>query len=237
MGYLTESIAMAARSKRCHQQWGEHFAHCQQSIQFAVEQCASHHTVLIFGAGSLNDIPLVLLSNRFERVLLVDVLFLKAARNKVQIYPNVELIEADITESIQAVYQGQTVCNKPQRWLDNPNISLVVSLNLITQLPLLPAKWLMKQGRAKEKTIEQLSKKMIEQHLNYLHRFKGQACLIADRWDTEFDNNGQVLDEFDPWWEVEQPQTLNEWDWLIVPIGEGKPGLGQKNRVGVSILK
>lgn len=227
---------MAARSKRCNQQWGEHYAHCQQSIRLAMDACSTHQTALIFGAGSLNDVPLASLSEQFERVLLVDLLFLKSARKKIQPYPNIQLIEADVTESIQTVYQGQITPNKPQRWLDDASISLVVSLNLITQLPLLPAKWLIKQGGYEDGEIESLSKLMIQQHVDYLSAFNGQACLIADRWDTEFDRNGKVVDEFDPWWEIKQPQTLTEWDWELVPIGEGKPGLSQKNRVGVSLL-
>jgi len=236
MGYLTESIAMAARSKRCQSQWGEHYAYCQQSIQSAMQRCSTHHTALIFGAGSLQDIPVKALSEHFEKVLLVDVLFLKSARKRVQAFSNIELIEADITESMSLIFQGQTNLTLPKRWLDNQNISLVVSLNLITQLPLLPAKWLMKNRSVQEVDIERLSRQVIQQHLDYLCAFSGVVCLIADRWDTEFDNTGQVLDEFDPWWEVEQPQTSKEWDWQVVPIGEGRSNSGQKNRVGVSFL-
>ena len=237
MGYLKESIAMASRSKRCVQQWGSHFEHCQQAIQSAIELCESHHTALIFGAGSLQDIPLEHLSQCFENVILVDLLFLQSARQRVKKFSNIQLIEADITESLFAIYKGQIATTSPKRWQDCSDISFVVSLNLITQLPLLPCKWLMNHYQIDEKTVNQLSKQVIQQHLDYLKGFLGVKCLIADRWDTEFDRFGNKIDEFDPWWEITQPETVNEWDWELVPAGEGRARLGQKNRVGVSLLK
>jgi len=236
MGYLHESIAMASRSQRCHQQWGQHYQHCQSTIIQAIDQCEDFHTAIIFGAGSLRDIPLDVLSERFQQVLLVDLVFLKSARLKVQPFPNICLIEADVTENMHALYTGKQVLNPPQRWLEDSNVSLVVSLNLITQLPLLPAKWLIKHYHVKERLVDQMSKQLIQQHLDYLQKFTGVKCLIADRWDTEFDATGNTIDEFDPWWDITQPETVKEWDWVLVPIGEGSANLGQKNRVGVSFL-
>jgi len=236
MGYLHESIAMASRSKRCQKQWGEHYQHCQNTIIQAIDQCNDFNTAIILGAGSLRDIPLETLSQRFQQVLLVDLSFLKSARDQVKAFSNVALIDADITENISHFYQGDTRVIEPQRWLDDLGVSLVVSLNLITQLPLLPAKWLMKRYQVKEDLIDKMSKQLIQHHLNYLQAFSGVKCLIADRWDTEFDAEGNIIDEFDPWWDITQPETVKEWDWELVPIGEGKTKSVQKNRVGVSFL-
>ncbi len=236
MGYLHEAIAMAARAKRCQQQWGEHYQNCQISIQQAVEQCEEFDSVLIFGAGSLNDVPLELLSKRFKKVLLVDLLFLQAARDKVKPYANIQLIEHDVTESIDAFFSGSSQCSVPQCWLDEPQISLVVSLNLITQLPLLPAKWLMRNFQQSEQTVDLLSKQLIQQHLDYLQQFCGVKCLIADRWDTESDSAGNIVDEFDPWWDIPQPPVVKQWSWELVPLKESNTHLAQKNRVGVSFI-
>lgn len=236
MGYLHESIAMASRSQRCAQQWGEHYQHCQNTIIQAIDKCSDFHTAIIFGAGSLRDVPLEVLSQRFNQVLLVDLVFLKSARHKVKSFSNISLLETDVTENIKTLFKGESKLTTSQRWLDDSNVSLVVSLNLITQLPLLPAKWLMRRYQVKEQLIDQISKQMIQQHLDYLQAFSGVKCLIADRWDTEFDVYGKITDEFDPWWGIDQPKTVKEWDWELVPIGEGKMNLGQKNRVGVSFL-
>jgi len=227
---------MASRSQRCEEQWGSHFKSCQQTIQTAVSYCSTHHTVLVFGAGSLKDVPVDILSRRFKKVILVDLLFLKSARQRVKGFSNVELVEADITESIASIYTGSAHLSTPQRWLDCSDISLVVSLNVITQLPLLPSKWLMKRFGFNEFEINRFIKQMIQQHIDYLQNFSGLSCLIADRWDTEFDYLGNKVDEFDPWWEVAQPATVEEWDWVLVPRGEGRNKIVQKNRVGVSFL-
>lgn len=232
---------MAARARRCHRQWGHHYKLCQQSIEAAMARCTSQQTALIFGAGSLQDVPLELLAQNFKQVILVDLLFLKAARKRAQAFHNIQLIEADVTESISALFNGKMTLTTPQRWLTDSTVSLVVSLNLITQLPLLPAKWLLKHAGATELEVESLSKQLIQQHIDYLCTFSCTVCLIADRLNSEFDASGKIIDEFDPWWGVGSPATIEEWDWELVPIGESQrkvagKRIGQKNRVGVSYL-
>lgn len=236
MGYLHEAIAMAARAKRCRVPWQSHYQKCQTVINEAMQRCEKHRTALIMGAGSLNDIPLSGLSEQFETVYLIDLVFLKSAKQQAAMFRNVHLIEADVTESVADIFKGQTLLTPPQAWLNKTDIDLVVSLNILTQLPLLPAKWLLSKYALPELALADLSQTMIQQHLDYIQKFNATVCLIADRWDTEFDASGKVLDEFDPWWEVEQPDVIKSWEWELMPVGEVNRSQGQKNRVGVSYL-
>ncbi|WP_237260825.1 hypothetical protein [Thiomicrorhabdus immobilis] len=235
MGYLKEAIAMSARADRCQQEWGMHYEKCQQVILQAMTRAVQHRKVLIFGAGSLNDVPLEALSNRFERVMLVDLVFLKSAREKAAKFDNVELIEHDVTESLEWISEGQAMVQAPSTWLDDPHIDLVVSLNLITQLPLIPVRWLLNDYKLSEEAADIVGKQLIFAHVNYLKQFSGEVCLIADRLDIEFDEQGQEVERFDPWWDVEPPKAETTWEWEVVPLGEaGKKW--QKNHVGVSFL-
>ncbi len=193
-------------------------------------------TVLVFGAGSLNDIPLSYLSSQFFKVILVDLVFLKPARRLASNYSNVELIEHDITESLDWLYQGQTLVQSPSRWLNDSSIDLVISLNLITQLPLIPVRWLMDEFDLSELEADIVGKQLIFAHLSYLKQFSGEVCLIADRVDIELDPQGLELDRFDPWWDVEQPKADTHWEWDVMPLGESDASKSQKNLIGVSTL-
>lgn len=236
MGFLKEAIAMQARSKRCLHSWGPHYKECQKAILTAADRAVQKRKMVIFGAGTLNDIPLDALSESFETILLVDLVFLKPARQRAASYANVTLIEHDVTESLKWIQQGQSLVQAPTHWLDDESIDLVVSLNLITQLPLIPVRWLMEQYDLPEAEGDIVGKQLIFAHLHYLQQFSGEVCLIADRVDIEFNGVGEELERFDPWWDVEQPKTNTVWEWILVPLGEVSRNKGQKNLVGVSFL-
>lgn len=240
MGFLTEGIATSARAKRCRNDWLSHYQACQNSILQALEACSQTRHCLVFGAGSLQDIPLDTLSERFEHITLVDLVFLPAARRKVRIYDNIELLEHDVTESLEAVFKGQQDIAAPSYGLDRPQIDLVISLNLLTQLPLLPVKWLQSRYQYSDRQADELGQQLMESHLQYLQKLKQQngavVCLIADRWVQRLDCEGQLIKEFDPWWEVPKPEAQHEWDWQVMPIGEVSRHYRQLHRVGVSIL-
>jgi len=236
MGYLKESIAMAARAKRCQSEWGIHYQYCQNAILEAAKRAVQHRTVVVFGAGTLKDIPLLELSTIFDKVILVDLVFLNSANKMIADYDNVELVEHDVTESLTWISQGQDMVQSPTAWLDDPQVDLVVSLNLITQLPLIPVRWLMDDYQFTESDVDIFGKQLIFAHLNYLKQFSGEVCLIADREDVEFNRDGKEVDRFDPWWDVEPPHPDYTWQWEVVPLGEGAGGRWQKNTVGVSFL-
>ena len=236
MGYLKESIAMSARAKRCQNQWGVHYQYCQNAILESVNRSVQRRTILIFGAGTLKDIPLEELAGLFQRVILVDLVFLSTAYQQVAKFNNVELVEHDVTESLSWISQGQVFVQNPTQWLDDESIDLVVSLNIVTQLPLIPVRWLMTEFQFREEEVDIIGKQLIFAHLNYLRQFSGEVCLIADREDVEFDRAGKEVDRFDPWWDVEAPNTAYTWQWEVVPLGEGAHGRWQKNKVGVSFL-
>ena len=236
MGYVKEAIAMSARAERCQAEWGSHYKQCQQVILQAIKRAVLHRSVLIFGAGSLNDVPLDALAKQFEKVLLVDLVFLKSARQQASKYSNVELIEHDVTESLEWISEGQAMVQTPTAWLDDNEIDLVISLNLITQLPLIPVRWLLNDFNLSEDAADIVGKQLIFAHVNYLKQFPGEVCLIADRLDIEFDQQGHEVDRFDPWWDVEPPKAEMTWEWEVVPLREAASKQWQKNRVGVSFL-
>jgi len=247
MAFLEEAISMAARRKRCLSQWDAHFKHCQEAILEAVAQSQLRRKIIILGAGSLLDIPVQTLAEQFEAVYLVDIVFLKAARQQVKLFKNVYLVEQDVTGVLEPLLKGesyQSLMKKPCHvsleeglWQDRSEIDCIVSLNLLSQLPLIPVNWLLKKTTIIEKEAERFGQKLIQDHLTFLNAFEQTKCLISDRNHIEFNQYHQVVDEFNPLWEVEVPPATQQWDWEVIPLGEGSQTLGQKNTVGVSIWK
>ncbi|MDG6778193.1 hypothetical protein QCB44_05685 [Thiomicrorhabdus sp. zzn3] len=237
MGFLREAIAMAARSQRCQRQWQPHYQACQQAVLEACERVESKRKLLILGAGTLQDIPLAQLSQRFDEILLVDLVFLRSARSQIASYRNVHLVEWDVTESLLSLYRCESKLASPKRWLDDSEIDLVVSLNLTTQLPLLPFDWLTRHCSISDEQAERMAQALISQHLHYLRQFAqcgSKVCLIADRYAQRFDTRGQEIERFDLWWGQKVPKTERQWFWPLMPLGEVSAGYSQTHCVGVT---
>lgn len=237
MGYLSEAIAMQTRHRRCYSSWQPHFQSCQNTILEAVSQCPQYRHLVVMGAGSLADIPLAQLAAQFQQVQLVDLVFLKPARRAVQQYPNVTLIEVDVSGVLAQVAMGETTLQYEDYWRPDQMaaVDAVVSLNLATQLPLIPVRWLMKHDGLAENDADRMGKSIIEAHLKQLNEYAGVKCLIADRQITEYDLNGVQLDQFDPAWDVPLPKVVQSWDWQVIPAGESVHKTVQVNEVGASI--
>ncbi len=231
LGHLQEAIALSARYRRCQPAWDAHYQVCREEITHAIEKSSCRKRALILGAGLLHDLPLKALARAFEQVVLIDLVFLREARRRAAQYKNVILQQQDVTGALEALLKGQ---HQPQRpcWDGETPVSLVVSLNLVTQLPLRPAQFLLKQGVAPER-IDAYGRALIQAHLDYLNQFTGaQICLIADR-HIEERRQGRVVDVIDPWWGVPSPKPQRQWWWQAVPAKEGR-GLARWHQVGVN---
>ena len=240
MGYLHEAIAMQARHKRCQHSWQSHFQQCQHAILDAVSQCQQRRCVVVMGAGSLDDIPLAQLSKQFQNVYLVDLVFLKSAKKMAKRYNNVHLLEVDVSGVLSQVAVGDTQLEydhywRPSGFVEVDEVDLVVSLNLATQLPLIPVRWLMTRYQLPEAEAGQMGKALIQAHCQQLQDYSGVKCLIADRQIQEYNQEGTLLDQFDPAWEVELPESKVTWEWEVIPLGESVHKTRQVNQVGVSI--
>ncbi len=231
LGYVYESIALQARYQRCQAQWAPHYALCRQAIEEAA-QGQQGERILILGSGLLHDIPLAQLSMQFEEVFLLDLVWLRSARRTASRFSNVRCIEHDITESLAALLEGRYQVATPV-WGVDQRFDVVVSLNVVTQLPLLPARWML-QRQVAEVDIDHYGRALMSAHLDYLRRFKhAHVCLIADRRIQERDRTGRQVDGIDPWWGLTPPVADKTWWWEAVPLKEGR-GYSRRHQVGVS---
>lgn len=232
LGYRYAAIACLYRAERCAAAWAPHQRHTRQSILDAMGDAPpACDTVLILGSGPCLDLPIPELLARFSRLLLVDVAHPPVALRLAARHPAIELVVQDLTELAVPLSGDGTACPTvpvPTTFLDDPRIGLVVSANLVSQLPLVPLRrlakcWLKADGVA-------LGHAIIAAHITYLARFACPALLIGDVERRVLDGDGRLVEREDPLFGVTLPLG-REWDWILAPVGELSDGWSIVNRV------
>lgn len=228
MGYLKELIAMEARHKRCFDAWASHLRECRTLIGKASEGI-KHKKVTVLGSGLLLDIPLEDLAETFEEVQLVDILHMPAVQKQAQAFANVTLISTDLSGIAEAtldhVEEGRTG-PLPAASIDAElfaNSDLVVSANLLTQLPLIPLGLL--QGRApsySDDEVKAFARAIIDSHLELLASLPGRVCLLTETERVIYGGSegDQMIEEIDPLFGAAIPASGRKWTWTIAPRPE-----------------
>ncbi len=233
MGYLRESIAIEARYNRCRASWDPHLEASKAVIREAISRCESHRKAVVLGSGLLLDVPLQDLSDRFKSVLLVDVVHLRNAKRKAAAHYNVSLMEADIAGVAEALHHDAHTLFTPNTKLlvDDPEVDLVISANLASQLPTVPLAFVEKRIHIDTDTAWDFGRDIVAGHLNHLRAFDAVQCLITDRRRTVVDGNGDVVEDMDALFGIELPVTDAMWDWEIAPLGEIASNRSIRNEV------
>ena len=226
IGYHKELIAINARFKRNRAYWRLHLEKTRETITRACEKSTSHNCVVVIGAGSLLDIPIFYLEESFEKVYLLDVVFSRKVINLARKISNVELITHDINGL--DVNMGISKKNKsipginaslPEAIVD-PDI--VISANILSQLPLLPIRYFHKLG-INEQTLYEFGRNIIESHLNLLANLECKSCLVTDKSRIISQDEDKIETE-SALFDVALPEANEQWLWQLAPAGEIDPG-------------
>lgn len=235
MGYLYEAIAMQARHQRHQAAWQ---SHAQASAAF-IAQCFEAQppggVVLVLGSGLGVDLPREAMLAHFDEIWLVDLVHLRAARKRWGGSSKVRFITHDVTESLDSVLARQPQVATPERWLDESRIRLVVSANILGQLPLMPLSWLEARGLAVDDAqAHQLAQGWMAAHHAYLQAFAqrgARVCLVADM-EWHYADGNQVREVVDAWRGLDHEAPQARWPWRVAPRGELGGNRTQTNWVG-----
>lgn len=203
-GQIKELIAIKARHKRCLNQWKPHLDNSKNFINQNIDKnpsiFGSSH-ILVLGAGMANDLDLHSLTDKFDKVILNDLFFLKSTRKSLSHYPNIFYTEFDITgcmekildlvlkhqnnysiflEKLHDFTKKRDDFNRllKQQTLvkitGSSDIQNIISLNLLSQLPLSFQKLFEKYFKTeyKEKDCCFFYKMIIKEHLSMLNHLK-----------------------------------------------------------------
>ncbi len=241
LGYLRESIGIRSRHRRCRTAWRTHLENSQTALLTSLDACRDFRVALVLGSGLLLDVPLAQLAARFEQVWLVDLIHLPEVRRTVRRHPNVRCISHDVTgflEKLDGLTPERLDLPTPRHFLDESKIDWVASVNLLSQLPLLPLAWLRRHfPDAAEDEWARWEEKLMRRHLDYLAAFGKPACLLADAEQTTSHSDGKILEQndfgalLDGW-----GHPFAGWRWDIAPAGEIAPGIIRHHRVTARMM-
>lgn len=185
-GYLKQAIALELRFRRCEKAWSLHLDKSQALMCAAIKRCPSRREVVVLGSGLLLDVPIKDLSARFDRVVLVDMAHLRGVRRRIQEFDNIELVDMDVTGVVQPladIVDPQSQQHWPEPTFDLglfAKTDLVISANILSQLPLLPSEYLLSQGCRDDEAIHHYKRAIIDYHLRLLNQLTCTVCFITD---------------------------------------------------------
>lgn len=221
IGYLRELIGMAARYRRCRTAWQPHLDHCRDWIIQSMGE--AHGRVVVLGSGLLYDVPLNQLSDHFDEVVLVDILHMPALGKAIKRYANVRLESRDITGFVGSLYDGSSVAPPDVAPLALDEVDLVISLNVLSQLAIVPLQFAAKKGL---KLVSGTARALVQAHLEALGQSAARVCLITEVAQHLCDAD-QVLEKEYPLAGLDIPQALKSsstsWDWNFAPHPERHP--------------
>ena len=213
LGYLKESIAFEARAQRHWKMWESHFQNSQDLITQQSEKIRKNRSIWILGSGSLYETPWKFLAGEGYRLKLVDVYHPPRIKKLVKSFSNIQYLEMDVT-GFDDLSPLQKVL------LKNPMVppltihpeDLIVSCNMLSQLPICPLQYLSKNTEISAEEKIQWARKIQSHHWRWLQSFGCQVLIISD---FEIHHLGKNLEVFRI---EEQPfrplaEKLTHWNW------------------------
>lgn len=227
MGYLYQIIAMRGRHLRHRESWRPHLERTRQFILSSAERCANRKRVVVLGSGLLLDFPLKQLSGMFEEVVLADIVHLPEVHRIIWPYPNVHLVQCDVTGIADKLYQNVRQ-NKRELPSGEPffpeideNAGLLISLNLVSQLAAVPFDYVLrKMPELEGEGLNAWSDEVREAHVRALRQLSCDVCLVADYGYVWRDSGGKVIEEGSTIGSIILPEPDQSWTWHLAPLGE-----------------
>lgn len=238
-GHLTESISLLSREKRCQKTWATHRAHCKHFIAEEMKNARHYNSVLVLGSGPLHEIPIELLARTFKKVVLVDIVHLNETKKGVAHFPNIEFVEYDLTEAESPLRIKNELRNIiPQKFLKD-DWGLVLSVNVMSQLPIHFESFIEKKMKNvfSKIEVELFLQKITENHLKYLYLFKTPVLLITDVETEYYDRHDIVIQKDENYNHLSMPKFTEEWFWDVAPIPEFRKDIGIRMKVHAHVLK
>lgn len=229
LGLLAESVAIDARHRRCRAAWAPHLAATRAAVVEAIGRTPRRRTALVLGSGALLDLPLAELAGAFRRVVLVDVVHPWRARLASRGFANVTRVTDDVTGVLEAVSIGELASPRPCQLIDDPEVDLVASLNLLSQLPVIPVRRL--DGRAAPEPLAALAQDLVRSHLADLERSRASTLLISDVERVVVGRDGREIERSSLIADLPEPPHDREWWWDIAPAPEADPETSERRRV------
>lgn len=240
MGYLYEAIAMRERHRRHRADWQQHIVNTRRCVLSVAEKCRNRDRAVVLGAGLLLDVPLSELASIFREVVLADIVFLPEIRRRITSYGNVTLLQCDVTGIAELLFQnvqyGRQVLpsdTTPYHPVVDAGTGLVVSLNLLSQLCVIPGRYALKHiPTLHENHVSDWCRRITASHYAAMASMPGDVCLIADHEFAKYDRHGQVIEKGSTIYGIALPEPDDSWTWMVAPFKEESRYFSKELHVG-----
>ncbi len=255
MGYLHELISISHKAKRLERHWRPHLNRTRQAILRIANSTPNKDTIIVFGSGVLLDAPIEELSNMFKKVILLDIYHTRDTLKKLIQYKNVTVLPRDLSGIAEALWE-QYKDGKKLRYLPEPlstynsltkNVSLAVSLNLLTQLSFVPTVFLsrFKKISITQEAISCWKESFCTAHIKALNGLDCPKCIVTDheslckdfsgriiaRNSTVFEDANHISESADIFLQLMEKngwRRFDCWQWDINPAGEKSKDMAEQ---------
>ncbi|NPA67821.1 MAG: hypothetical protein GXO50_04340 [Chlorobi bacterium] len=182
--------------------------HLQNTKKFILENIENKSAGLctVLGSGWCLDVPLNELTDKFEKVILIDLVHPPQIKRKANKFSNLELLTYDISGVLEHIYNYKKKNMKRYVMLSeylnfnafteklvDLNPDCLVSVNILSQLAYFPLLFAEKNKLADSIERNVLKKRIEEAHINML--FPEKSVLITDYFETEYNLKGENIRE------------------------------------------
>jgi hypothetical protein len=222
MGYYDYQQGLIYRHLNQENGWNQHLDNCRNYLLRALDLIRPEK-ITILGSGWLLDVPLTELTEKTEKICLVDIVHPPEVIAQTAGMKNVEIIEQDIggglIEEVWDKVRKYTFINKPKsldfikvpeyQFFDDPG--LIVSLNILTQIEILPERFLRKHTKATEEEFIKFRKEVQQKHLSSISSHR--SVLLTDTSEVFTDLKGNVSEKKTLLAELPEGSQSESWTW------------------------
>lgn len=242
------------RHLRCTASWRPHLENSAQFIKDAASEFPDCSELVVLGAGRLLDLDAAWAGKRFSKIVLLDADPSLVSHWK-KLFRGTQLssFNLDVTDAMDR--WSEVLAERPERLPDLeapapafsiPPGSLVVSLNLLSQLPIYWRDRVLKKKAVMpplSDILENQYASLQEQHLAWLARSEAAGIVVVT--DLNFDyysasisgiqreaalygNTGKILQDLS---HVHELISKKSWFWDLAPEGIEQVGYGERHEV------
>ena len=202
--------------------WDSHLERCRKFILSVIKD-KKPDKITVLGSGWLLELPLAEIIETGIKVNLVDIVHPPEVRSQTAKYKNVTLTDDDVSGGLASEVwhhiKGAPLLFRKRGFpeIDIPEYSfegdpgLIISLNLITQLEILPLKALEKRFRFEENEALNFRRRVQEQHLKMLK--KHSFILISDISEKSFFKNDREQIKETLLVQLPEGKVSDQWTW------------------------
>jgi len=227
LGYYDYQQGLIIRHMKVCSGWETHLANCRRFIIDTVKK-EKPNKITVLGSGWLLDFPLVECLSHVALIDLVDIVHPPQVKEQIKPFPGVTTVDADVSGGlIEEVWKKSATRfwlfkRKSLETLTVPRFELiepglVISLNILTQLEVLPIRFLEKRSNYTETDYLRFRKEVQNSHLEMLKNHN--SLLITDIKEIFNHNDGSISEEVTMVADLPEGSQREEWRWDFDSVG------------------